>query len=73
MKSYKTLFIIGCVTIALIVGLIIANVIPENTVDFNGTVTDSSHKLSKTLFGKTDIRTVKSLTYYTDLEKQYGN
>lgn len=40
MKSFKILFIIGCMTLALVAGVIIANAIPENTVDFNGTVTN---------------------------------
>ena len=40
MKSYKVLFIIGCVVIALIVGMIIGIALPENTVDFNGRVTE---------------------------------
>ena len=40
MKSYKVLFIIGCVVISLIVGMIIDTMIPDNTVDFNGRVTE---------------------------------
>lgn len=40
MKSYKVLFIIGCVVIALIVGMIIGTMLPDNTVDFNGRVTE---------------------------------
>ena len=40
MKSYKVLFIIGCIVIALIVGMIIGIALPENTVDFNGRVTE---------------------------------
>ena len=40
MKSYKVLFIIGCVVIALIVGMIIGIMLPEKTVDFNGRVTE---------------------------------
>ena len=40
MKSYKVLFIIGCVVISLIVGMIIGTMIPDNTVDFNGRVTE---------------------------------
>ena len=38
MKSYRALFTIGFVVIALIVGMIMGIVIPENTVDFNGRV-----------------------------------
>lgn len=38
MKSYKVLFTIGCVVIALIVGMIIGIMLPEKTVDFNGRV-----------------------------------
>ena len=38
MKSYKVLFTIGCVVIALIVGMIIGIMLPEKTVDFNGSV-----------------------------------
>ena len=40
MKSYKVLFIIGCIVIALIVGMIIGTMLPDNTVDFNGRVTE---------------------------------
>ena len=40
MKSYKVLFFIGCVVIALIVGMIIGTMLPDNTVDFNGRVTE---------------------------------
>lgn len=40
MKSYKVLFTIGCVVIALIVGMIIGIMLPEKTVDFNGRVTE---------------------------------
>ena len=40
MKNYKVLFIIGCVVIALIVGMIIGTMLPDNTVDFNGRVTE---------------------------------
>ena len=40
MKSYKVLFIIGCVVIALIIGMIIGTMLPNNTVDFNGRVTE---------------------------------
>ena len=40
MKSSKVLFTIGCVVIALIVGMIIGTMIPDNTVDFNGRVTE---------------------------------
>ena len=44
MKSYKMLFTIGCVIIALIVGMIIGTMIPSNTVDFNGRVTSITEK-----------------------------
>ena len=40
MKSSKILLTIGCVVIALIVGMIIGTMIPDNTVDFNGRVTE---------------------------------
>ena len=40
MKSYKVLFTIGCIVIALIVGMIIGTALPEKTVDFNGRVTE---------------------------------
>ena len=40
MKSSKFLFTIGCVVIALIVGMIIGTMLPDNTVDFNGRVTE---------------------------------
>ena len=40
MKSSKVLFTIGCIVIALIVGMIIGTMIPDNTVDFNGRVTE---------------------------------
>ena len=40
MKSYKVLFTIGCVVIALIVGMIIGTMLPDNTVNFNGRVTE---------------------------------
>ncbi|MBE6534849.1 MAG: hypothetical protein E7678_07815 [Ruminococcaceae bacterium] len=38
MKSYKVLFSIGCVVIALIVCMIIGAALHEKTVDFNGRV-----------------------------------
>ena len=44
MKSYKVLFTIGCVVIALIVGMIIGTMLPERTVDFNGRVTGITEK-----------------------------
>ena len=44
MKSFKTLFIIGCVAIALVLGMIIGNSIHENTSDFVGTVSKISEK-----------------------------
>lgn len=40
MKNYKVLLIIGYVVIALIVGMIIGTMLPDNTVDFNGRVTE---------------------------------
>lgn len=44
MKSSKVLFTIGCVVIALIVGMIIGTMIPSKTVDFNGRVTEITEK-----------------------------
>lgn len=44
MKSSKVLFTIGCVVIALIVGMIIGTMIPSKTVDFNGRVTSITEK-----------------------------
>ena len=44
MKSYKALFTIGCVIIALIAGMIIGIMLPEKTVDFNGRVTGIAEK-----------------------------
>lgn len=44
MKSYKVLFTIGCVVIALIVGMIIGIMLPEKTVDFNGRVTEITER-----------------------------
>ena len=38
MKSYKVLFSIGCVVIALIVGMIIGTMLTPKTVDFSGRV-----------------------------------
>ena len=40
MKGVKVLFATGCVVIALIVGMIIGTMLPDNTVDFNGRVTE---------------------------------
>ena len=40
MKSSKFLFTSGCGVIALIVGMIIGTMLPDNTVDFNGRVTE---------------------------------
>ena len=40
MKNYKVLLVIGYVVIALIVGMIIGTMLPDNTVDFNGRVTE---------------------------------
>ena len=44
MKSYKVLFTLGCVVIALIVGMIIGTALPEKTVDFNGRVIEMTEK-----------------------------
>ena len=44
MKSYKVLFTLGCVVIALIVGMIIGAALPEKTVDFNGRVIEMIEK-----------------------------
>lgn len=44
MKNYKILFTIGCVVIALIVGMVIGTMIPSKTVDFNGRVTSITEK-----------------------------
>ena len=40
MKGVKVLFATGCVVIALIIGMIIGTMLPDNTVDFNGRVTE---------------------------------
>ena len=44
MKSYKVLFTLGCVVIALIAGIIIGSALPEKTVDFNGRVIEMTEK-----------------------------
>ncbi len=44
MKSHKVLFIIGCVVIAVIAGMIIGTMLPDKTVDFNGSVTGITEK-----------------------------
>lgn len=54
MKSSKVLFTIGCVVIALIVGMIIGTMIPDNTVDFNGRVTEITEKEDGTYILKAD-------------------
>ena len=44
MKSYKVLFTLGCVVIALFAGMIIGTALPEKTVDFNGRVIEMTEK-----------------------------
>ena len=122
MKSYKVLFTVGCVVIALIVGMIIGIALPENIVDFNGRVIDVSPRddgtyvlraesvaggefsfvidgrtklvglgnedididtvsvggivlinYRSTPFNKTEIKTVKDLTYFVGSENTHGN
>ncbi|MBP3308675.1 MAG: hypothetical protein J6L90_04455 [Clostridia bacterium] len=122
MKSFKIIFIIGLVVIALIVGMIIGIALPENTVDFNGRVIDVSPRddgtyvlraesvaggefsfiidgrtklvglgnedididtvsvggivlinYRSTPFNKTEIKTVKDLTYFVGSENTHGN
>ena len=122
MKSYKVLFTVGCIVIALIVGMIIGIALPENTVDFNGRVIDVSPRddgtyvlraesvaggefsfiidgrtklvglgnedididtvsvggivlinYRSTPFNKTEIKTVKDLTYFVGSENTHGN
>ena len=122
MKSYKIIFIIGLVVIALIVGMIIGIALPENTVDFNGRVIDVSPRddgtyvlraesvaggefsfiidgrtklvglgnedididtvsvggivlinYRSTPFNRTEIKTVKDLTYFVGSENTHGN
>ena len=57
MKSYKVLFTLGCVVIALIAGMIIGTALPEKTVDFN----ISSQKNTKDV-AKVIQQTCKTIT-----------
>ena len=42
MKSFKTLFILGCLAVTFIIGMIVGNAIVSDTVDFNGKIVSIS-------------------------------
>ena len=73
MKSYKVLFTIGCVIIALIVGMIIGTMLPEKTVDFNGRVTSISEKEDRTYTLKAESIAGGEFSFIIDVKSDLEN
>ena len=73
MKSYKVLFIIGCVVIALIIGMIIGTMLPDNTVDFNGRVTEITEKEDGTYILKAESVAGGEFTFIIDGKSDLEN
>ena len=73
MKSYKVLFIIGCVVIALIIGMIIGTMLPDNTVDFNGRVTEITENEDGTYTLKTESVAGGEFTFIIDGKSDLEN
>ena len=73
MKSYKVLFTIGCVVIALIVGMIIGIMLPEKTVDFNGRVTGITEKEDGTYILKAESVAGGEFTFIIDGKSDLEN
>ena len=73
MKSYKVLFTIGCVVIALIVGMIIGTMIPSKTVDFNGRVTSIIEKEDGTYILKAESMVGGEFSFIIDSKSDLEN
>lgn len=73
MKSSKILLTIGCVVIALIVGMIIGTMIPDNTVDFNGRVTEITEKEDGTYILKAESVAGGEFTFIIDGKSDLEN
>ena len=73
MKSYKVLFTIGCVVIALIVGMIIGIMLPEKTVDFNGRVTGITEKEDGTYLLKAESIVGGEFSFIIDSKSDLEN
>ena len=73
MKSYKVLFTIGCVVIALIVGMIIGIMLPEKTVDFNGRVTGITEKEDGTYLLKAESIAGGEFSFIIDSKSDLEN
>ncbi len=73
MKSYKILFAIGCIAITLIIGMIIGSTIPENTVDFNGRVTELSKNEDGTCILKAESIAGGELSFIIDSKSDLEN
>ena len=73
MKSYKVLFTIGCVVIALIVGMIIGIMLPEKTLDFNGRVTGITEKEDGTYLLKAESIAGGEFSFIIDSKSDLEN
>lgn len=73
MKGSKILFTIGCVVIALIVGMIIGTMIPRKTVDFNGRVTSITEKEDGTYILKAESVVGGEFSYIIDVKSDLKN
>ncbi len=73
MKSYKVLFTLGCVVIALIVGMIIGTALPEKTVDFNGRVIEMTEKEDGTYLLKTESIAGGEFSFIIDSKSDLEN
>ena len=73
MKSYKVLFTLGCVVIALIVGMIIGTALPEKTVDFNGIVIEMTEKEDGTYLLKAESIAGGEFSFIIDCRSSFEN
>ncbi len=73
MKSYKVLFTLGCVVIALIVGMIIGTALPEKTVDFNGRVIEMTEKEDGTYLLKAESIAGGEFSFIIDSKSDLEN
>ena len=73
MKSYKVLFTLGCVVIALIAGMIIGTALPEKTVDFNGRVIEMTEKEDGTYLLKAESIAGGEFSFIIDCRSSLEN
>ena len=73
MKSYKVLFTLGCVVIALIVGMIIGTALPEKTVDFNGSVIETTEQEDGTYMLKAESIAGGEFSFIIDCRSSIEN